>query len=65
MAEAREDASLGGYDDKFVIPVDEDLFCSICHHPLKEAVQTRKCGHRFCRQCLDEHFKRLVVLFIV
>ena len=54
-----------GYDDEFVNSVDEDLLCSICHLPLKEAVQTGKCGHRFCWQCLDEHFRRLVVLLIV
>ena len=53
-----------GYDDEFVNSVDEDLLCSICHLPLKEAVQTGKCGHRFCRQCLDDHFRRLVVLLI-
>ena len=62
MAEAREGALPSGYDDEFVNSVDEDLHCSICHLPLKEAVQTGKCGHRFCRQCLDEHFRRLVVL---
>ena len=65
MAEAREVASLGGYDDEFVNSVDEDLHCSICHLPLKEAVQTGKCGHRFCRQCLDEHFRRLVILLMI
>ena len=65
MAEAREGALPSGYDDEFVNSVDEDLHCSICHLPLKEAVQTGKCGHRFCRQCLDEHFRRLVILLIV
>ncbi|CAH3122540.1 unnamed protein product [Porites lobata] len=59
MAEAREVALPSGYDDEFVNPVDEDLHCSICRLPLKEAVQTGICGHRFCRQCLDEHFRRL------
>ena len=62
MAEALAVALPSGYDDEFVNSVDEDLHCSICHLPLKEAVQTGKCGHRFCRQCLDEHFRRLVVL---
>ncbi|KAM7448933.1 hypothetical protein ABFA07_003197 [Porites harrisoni] len=59
MAEALAVALPSGYDDEFVNSVDEDLHCSICHLPLKEAVQTGKCGHRFCRQCLDEHFRRL------
>ena len=61
MAEAQAIALPSGYEDEFVNAVDEDLHCSICHLPLKEAVQTRKCGHRFCRQCLDEHFKRFVI----
>ena len=65
MAEAREVALPSGYDDEFVNSVDEDLHCSICYLPLKEAVQTGNCGHRFCRQCLDEHFRRLVILLVV
>ena len=60
MAEARAVALPSGYEDEFVNAVEEDLHCSICHLPLKEAAQTGKCGHRFCRQCLDEHFRRLV-----
>ena len=59
MAEAWQ-FSGGGYNEEFVNPVEEDLQCSICHLPLKEAVQTGICGHRFCKQCLDEHFIRLV-----
>ena len=62
MAEARAVPSLGGYDDEFVNAVEEDLRCAICQLPLKEAVQTGKCGHRFCRQCLEEHFRRLAFL---
>ena len=61
MAEAQAIALPSGYEDEFVNAVEEDLLCSICHLPLKEAVQTRKCGHRFCRQCLDEHFRRFVI----
>ena len=58
MAEARAKQSIGGYDEEFVNAVEEDLQCPICQLPLKEAVQTGLCGHRFCRQCLDEHFTR-------
>ena len=61
MAEAQAIALPSGYEDEFVNAVDEDLHCSICRLPLKEAVQTGKCGHRFCRQCLDEHFRRFVI----
>lgn len=43
-----------GYDEDFVEAVDEDLQCLICHLPLKEPIQTR-CGHRFCKDCLEEY----------
>ena len=46
-----------GYDEQFVDPPDEDLQCIICYLPLKEPVITR-CGHKFCRQCLEERFRR-------
>ena len=59
MAEARANPLLGGHEDEFVNAVDEELHCAICQLPLKEPMLT-KCGHRFCRTCLDEHFKRLV-----
>ena len=59
MAEAGAVPSLGGYDEEFVNAVEgKDLLCAICQLPLKEAIQTEKCGHRFCRRCLDEHFRR-------
>ena len=61
MAEAQAIALPSGYEDEFVNAVEEDLLCSICHLVLKEAVQTGKCGHRFCMQCLDEHFRRFVI----
>ncbi|XP_027041482.1 TNF receptor-associated factor 5-like [Pocillopora damicornis] len=46
-----------GHDEDFVEAVDKDFQCLICHLPLKEPVQTR-CGHRYCKECLDEHIKR-------
>ena len=49
--------SLGGYDEEFINAVEDDLQCTICHLPLKGPMLT-KCGHRCCRKCLDEHFKR-------
>ena len=55
MAEAEGYPSFGGYDEEFVSAVDEDLQCPICHLPLKDAVQTEECGHRFCRKCLEGH----------
>ncbi|CAH3128109.1 unnamed protein product [Pocillopora meandrina] len=38
-------------------PIDDDLLCLICQLPLREPVLTR-CGHRFCRQCLEQHLAR-------
>ena len=49
--------SLGGYDEEFINAIEDDLQCTICHLPLKHPMLT-KCGHRCCKKCLDEHFKR-------
>ena len=62
MAESEWEAqevglSLGGYDEEFINAVEDDLQCTICHLPLKDPMLT-KCGHRCCKKCLDEHFKR-------
>ena len=58
MAEVPVNRSVpSGYDEQFVNPPDEDLQCIICYLPSKEPVLTR-CGHKFCRQCLDEHIRR-------
>ena len=43
-----------GYEEDFVNPVDDDLQCSICQLTLRNPVLTR-CGHRFCRGCLERH----------
>ena len=48
-----------GFEEDFVNPVDEDFHCLICHLPLREPVQT-KCGHRFCKSCLEQHMERFV-----
>ena len=58
MAEVQASPLPSGYDDKFVDAVEDDLICPICQLPLKEAIQTGVCGHRFCRQCLERHFMR-------
>ena len=59
MAEAEANPSFGGYDDDFVSEVEDELQCAICTLPLKDLILT-KCGHRFCRDCLDRNFARLV-----
>lgn len=61
MAEATENSGLpSGYDEAFVNPIDEDFNCTICQLPLMEPTITR-CGHRFCKECIDEHLQRLVL----
>ena len=57
IAEAPSIQVPSGSDEEFVCKVEEDLECSICHQPLKEPVLTR-CGHRFCKECIEEHFRR-------
>ena len=65
MAEAQANSALGGYDEDFVDVVEDEWNCPICQLPLKEAIQTGVCGHRFCWQCLDGHFKRLAIITFV
>lgn len=62
MAGARVNpASIGGYDEEFVKAVEDDLQCAICQLPMRDPILT-KCGHKFCRQCIVEHFKRYSIL---
>ena len=61
LPQVEEAPLVGGYDDEFVKAVEDDLQCLICQLPLKDPVQT-KCGHRFCKTCLGEHFKRFAFL---
>lgn len=44
---------MGGYDEEFVSAhLDDRYKCPICHHILRNAVQTN-CGHRFCQICFN------------
>ena len=44
----------GGYEYEFVDEVLQNQNCPVCLLPMRDAVQTSDCGHRFCRDCLDE-----------
>ena len=58
MAEVGRNHSIpSGHDEDYVNPPDEDFHCVICQLPSKEPVLT-SCGHRFCKQCLEEYFRR-------
>ena len=57
MAEASRHELPSGYDEAFGNAVEHEVICLICHLTLKGPVLTR-CGHRFCKGCLEEHFRR-------
>ena len=57
MAEVGKNPLPSGYEYEFISTVLDDLHCLICHLPLREPVLTR-CGHRFCKNCLDEAIRR-------
>ena len=59
MAKCRMGPLSVGYDEEFVNPLDDDFTCLICQVALREPVLTR-CGHRFCRGCLEQCFSRWV-----
>lgn len=47
----------GGYDVECLEAVPPSWECSICALVLREPIQT-ECGHRYCRNCLKEHFNQ-------
>lgn len=51
-----------GYVEDFVNVVEEDLQCLVCYLLFKEFVLIR-CGYRFCKECFEEYFKRLVLIW--
>lgn len=57
MAEVAKNPLPSGYEYEFISTVLDDHHCLICHLPLREPVLTR-CGHRFCKNCLDEAIRR-------
>ena len=58
MAEVQQRVGLpSGYEYDFVSTVFDEYHCLICQLPLREPVLTR-CGHRYCKRCLNEAIKR-------
>ena len=49
-----------GFDVTFVEEgKDKDnINCAICFMVLREPFQGSKCGHRFCKKCLDEFHQK-------
>lgn len=46
-----------GYEFTFLREVPDEYVCPICDCPMRSPVQT-KCGHRFCKVCLEKSFTR-------
>lgn len=44
--------TLGGYEYEFIDNVSDNQICPVCLLPMRDAVQTKECGHRFCKDCL-------------
>ena len=38
--------------------VDRDYICIICELPMREPQLIPKCGHSFCKTCLEEVIRR-------
>jgi hypothetical protein len=35
-------------------PIDQELFCSLCHDVYSDPVRSVSCGHSFCKLCIDK-----------
>mgnify|MGYP000014160322 CR=1 FL=1 len=44
--------TFGGYEYEFIDNVLDNQICPVCLLPMRDAVQTKECGHRFCKDCL-------------
>jgi hypothetical protein len=51
---------LSGDDQAGGIGQGQGRVCALCMNGLEgeAAVETSECGHRFCRECIDEWFER-------
>lgn len=53
----REEEDIGGYEYEFVDEVSDSQKCPVCLLPMRDAVQTSECGHRFCKDCLQRNLR--------
>ena len=53
--------SRGGFDYSFVNTPPDELVCKICHCPSREPYLSVCCGHTFCKSCLEDAKRVLVV----
>ncbi|XP_066917356.1 TNF receptor-associated factor 4-like [Clytia hemisphaerica] len=50
-----------GFDVEFVEKLDrerDDIKCAICFMVLREPLQGSKCGHRYCKKCIEEFHEK-------
>eukprot|EP00111_Clytia_hemisphaerica_P015471 TCONS_00045690-protein len=48
-----------GFDVEFVEKLDrDDIKCAICFMVLREPFQGSKCGHRYCKKCIEEFHEK-------
>ena len=57
MAVEQDVPKMGGRNYEFLSKVPDRLKCSICLLTLKDSMQVKKCGHRFCKVCLGTILK--------
>ena len=50
----------GGYEYQFVDEVSDSQKFPVCLLPMRDAVQTLECGHRFCKDCLQRILRKIM-----
>ena len=53
----------GGYDAVFMESsvLATNYECPICTFALRDPVQTKDCGHRYCKHCFEDMCKRYLI----
>lgn len=55
--DGQDEEDIGGYEYEFVDEVSDSQKCPVCLLPMRDAVQTSECGHRFCKDCLQRNLR--------
>lgn len=48
---------MSGFTCYFVDRIRRKCICTICRLPMRDPVQIKSCGHRFCDVCLQEYLR--------
>lgn len=49
--------SMSGFTSYFLDKPRKKLICTICRLPMRDPVQIKSCGHRFCDLCLQQFLR--------